>query len=141
MKKILDFFLQYLLKKILKNHSKNMKIFWNIERTVKKYTNICTFFWCSFNIFLKNIEEKNLVFYKCSFNILNKIWDLASCAKILSQGLVSFWALVKEKIITSMCSWDRLCSCFCSPRKGQIIVGTPNTLWHIENILIFLNNK
>ena len=35
--------------------------------------NICIFFECSFNIFLENIEEKNLVFYKCSFNILNKI--------------------------------------------------------------------
>ena len=71
----MDFFLQYLLKK----HWKNMKIFWNIERTFKKYTNICTFFECSFNIFFKNIEEKNLVFYKCSFNILNEIWDLAPC--------------------------------------------------------------
>jgi len=59
-----------------------MQIFWNIEKTFKKYTNICIFFECSFNIFLKNIEEKNLVFYKCSFNILNKIWDLAPCARV-----------------------------------------------------------
>ena len=67
----------------MKKHSKNMKIFWNIERTFKKYTNICIFFGCSFNIFLENIEEKKLVFYKCSFNILNKIWDLASCVRKL----------------------------------------------------------
>ena len=59
-----------------------MQIFWNIEKTLKKNTNICIFFEYSFNIFLKNIEEKNLVCYKCSFNILNKIWDLAPCVMI-----------------------------------------------------------
>ena len=66
-------------------HSTNMKIFWNIKRTFKKYTNICIFFECSFNIFLKNIEKKNLVFYKCSFNILNKIWDLAPCVNAFTN--------------------------------------------------------
>ena len=88
-----------------------MKIFWNIERTFKKYTNICIFFECSFNIFLKNIEEKNLVFYKCSFNILNKIWDLApyvidwfiyndDCGKVHQmQNYALYWG---NKIFTTM---------------------------------------
>ena len=77
------------VKKILKKHSTNMKIFWNIKRTFKKYTNICTFFECFFNIFLKNIEKKNLVFYKCSFNILNKLWDLAPCVSCANATILS----------------------------------------------------
>ena len=83
MERILDFFLQYLLKKYWKNIQKTWKYF---ERTFKKYTNICIFCECSFNIFLENIEEKNLVFYKCSFNILNKIWNLVSCVLIYSHS-------------------------------------------------------
>jgi len=35
----------------------------------EKYKNISIFFECFFNIFFRNIEKKNLVFYKYSFNI------------------------------------------------------------------------
>jgi hypothetical protein len=60
---------------MLKEHLKNIEIFWNIEKTFKKYANI----WMFFQYLKNNIEEKNLVFYKYSFNILNKIWNFAPC--------------------------------------------------------------
>ena len=56
--KNIGFFSSVFVKKILKEHSKNMKIFWNIKRMFEKYTNIHIFFECSFNFFLKTSKKK-----------------------------------------------------------------------------------
>ena len=78
---ILDFFLQYLLKKYWKNIQKTWKYFEILKECSKNIQIFAHFLNVLLIFFLKNIEEKNLVFYKCSFNILNKIWDLAPCGK------------------------------------------------------------
>jgi len=50
-------------KKILKEHSKNMQIFVYFLTVLSIFQNIFMFFECSFNIFLTNTEEKNLIFF------------------------------------------------------------------------------
>ena len=68
-----------------------MKFFWNIKRTFKKYTNICTFFECSFNILKKNIDSylQNHRCFEisemCAF-VCSKQPDMASTSQILIQG-------------------------------------------------------
>ena len=57
------FFSSMFLKKILKEHLKNMQIFIYFLNFFLIFQNIFMFFECSSNIFLTNTQEKNPIFF------------------------------------------------------------------------------